>query len=176
MPLKSRLPWALSVVLFLAVTVVAWVRVGPILYPKALAVAPLDSRCDLRKGPCETVFPDGSRVALQITPFHIPAMEKLKLVVHAQGIDTHRGEVDFSGADMNMGFNRVTLAPVGPGELTGAAMLPVCVRARMTWEAKVLLYTDAGLMAAPFRFDTYRPGTEPAAEIKERRPLPFDFR
>jgi hypothetical protein len=94
----------------------------------------------------------------------------LKLSVHTQGIDAHRVEVDFSGVDMNMGFNRVTLEPIGPGDLSGAGMLPACVRARMTWQAKILLYTDAGLMAAPFRFDTYLPGQEPSAETKEPTP------
>jgi hypothetical protein len=75
--------------------------------------------------------------------------------------------VDISGVDMNMGFNRATLTRTGPGEFSGPAMLPVCVRARMTWEAKVLLHTDAGLMAAPYRFDTYLPGREPSEAAKE---------
>jgi hypothetical protein len=30
----------------------------------------------------------------------------------------------------------------------------------MRWEATVLVDTDQGLMAAPFRFDTYRSGPE----------------
>jgi hypothetical protein len=33
-------------------------------------------------------------------------------------------------------------------------MLPVCVRDRMTWEARVLLTTPRGLIDAPFRFTT----------------------
>lgn len=41
------------------------------------------------------------------------------------------------------------------GAFGGTGMLPVCVRARMTWEARVLLHTDAGILAAPFRFDTF---------------------
>jgi hypothetical protein len=35
-------------------------------------------------------------------------------------------------------------------------MLPVCVRDVMSWEAKILIRTQEGLTAAPFRFDTYR--------------------
>jgi hypothetical protein len=41
---------------------------------------------------------------------------------------------------------------------TGQGMLPVCVRERMTWEARVLLHYPDRLLAAPFRFDTLRPG------------------
>jgi hypothetical protein len=38
-------------------------------------------------------------------------------------------------------------------------MLPVCVRERMTWEARVLLHLPDGTLAAPFRFETTRRGT-----------------
>jgi hypothetical protein len=88
--------------------------------------------------------------------------------VRTEGVDPDRVEVDFAGVDMNMGFNRVALKPVGQGTFAGTGMLPVCVRARMTWEARVLLHTDAGLLAASFRFDTYLPGREPSGVTKER--------
>jgi len=165
--IASRFLWTLAGLLFLAVVFVAWLEVGPMLHPVAALIAPLDDACDLRRGPCEAVFPDGGRVTFGITPQHIPVVEKLQISVQTEGIAVRRVEVDFSGVDMNMGFNRVTLARTGPGDLSGPAMLPVCVRARMTWEAKVLLHTDAGLMAAPFRFDTYLPGREPSAPAKE---------
>lgn len=163
----SRLLWMLAAFLFSAVALVAWIKVGPMLDPEVALVAPLATDCDLRKGPCEAVFPDGARVAFGITPRRIPPAEKLKLQVRAQGIDARRVEVDFAGVDMNMGFNRATLDPIGPGEFAGPGMLPVCVRACMTWEARVLLYTDEGLAAAPFRFDTCLPGREPSAATKE---------
>jgi hypothetical protein len=49
--------------------------------------------------------------------------------------------------------------PVGVGggsTWTGAGMLPVCVRDRMTWEAQVLLYYPGRLLSAPFRFVSRR--------------------
>lgn len=45
-----------------------------------------------------------------------------------------------------------------PSRWTGQGMLPVCVRGRMTWEARVLLHYPGRLLAAPFRFDSLRPG------------------
>lgn len=167
MSITSRILWTLAGLLFLAVVVVAWLEVGPMLHPSATLVASLDDTCDLRKGYCEAAFPDGARVTFGITPRRIPVVEKLQLSVQTEGVDARRVEVDFSGVDMNMGFNRVTLARTGAGEFSGPAMLPVCVRARMTWEAKVLMHTDTGLMAAPFRFDTYLPGQEPSGAAKE---------
>ena len=158
----SRWMWALAAALFLAGAVAAWIKVRPLLYPEMLQVAPLSTACDLRSGPCETEFPDGARVAFELFPRHIPLVKELKIAVHTHGIEASAVEVDFAGVDMNMGFNRSHLARVGPGEFSGTGVLPVCVRNRMSWEAKVLIHTDAGLLAAPFRFDTYRSGASPS--------------
>jgi hypothetical protein len=169
-PGMTRLSLILSALVLTAVGLVAWNKVGPMINPRISVVAAPDSDCDLRTGACEAAFPGGARVAFEVTPRTLPVVKTLKLLVRAQGIAAHRVEVDFSGVDMNMGLNRVALAEVGPGKFTGTAILPVCVRARMTWEAKVLLYTDAGLLAAPFRFDTYLPGRQPASATAEVGP------
>jgi hypothetical protein len=66
--------------------------------------------------------------------------------------------VDFSGVDMDMGFNRVRLEPVGKGSYSANGMLPVCVRDAMEWEAKVLLRSQEGLSSVAYRFITVRPG------------------
>ena len=162
-PTLSRLSWALSALLFLALCLVVWIKLGPVLNPEVAAIARLRGDCNLRVGPCTAAFPDGGLVTFEISPAHIPAVKELRLKVGTEGIAAHRVEVDFAGVDMNMGFNRVSLDPAGPGAFVGTAMLPICVRARMTWEARVLLHTDEGLVAAPFRFDTYLPGREPPA-------------
>ncbi len=72
-----------------------------------------------------------------------------------------RVELDFAGFDMDMGYNRVVLhAGSDPGgdtvSYSGSGMLPICVRDRMTWEARVLIYLPDGILAAPFRFETHR--------------------
>ena len=159
----SRWIWVSAAALFLAVAAVAWIQVRPLLYPEVALVAPLDGDCDLRAGPCKAIFPGGGRVAFELLPRHIPLVQELRLSVRTDGIDASDVEVDFAGVDMNMGFNRAHLDLVGPGEFSGTGVLPVCVRNRMSWEAKVLLHTDEGLLAAPFRFDTYRSGASPTA-------------
>lgn len=131
-------------------------KLWPLLYPEVTEVASLNTGCDLRRSPCEVDFRDGGRVLLDIRPVGIPPATPLRLRVELRGIRSESVEVDFVGVDMYMGFNRVGLVEESPGLYQGSGMIPVCVRDRMTWEARVLLRTPRGLLAAPFRFDTVR--------------------
>ena len=155
--------WTLGSVLTLAAIGVTLVKVWPLLHPRVIAVAPLDPECDLQAGPCTAVFPDGGRVRFGIEPRPIPVVQPLVLRVRTEALEASRVEVDFSGVDMNMGFNRATLHREGPGTYRGKGILPVCVRARMAWEARVLVQTPEGTLAAPFRFDTVRPSSPPSS-------------
>ena len=91
---------------------------------------------------------------MAVEPHGIPVARPLVLRVATQGLEVNAVAVDFIGLDMNMGYNRPTLTPAGPGRYLGNAMLPICVTGRMRWEARVLLTTPRGLFAAPFRFVT----------------------
>ena len=129
--------------------------VWPIMFPRIVAIAPLVTNCDLRHGDCTAILPAGGKVRFGIEPRIIPVLHPLALSARVEGIEPRSVMVDFAGTDMNMGYNRVSLEPMGSGIWRGEATLPVCVRSRMNWEARVLLQTDAGIMAAPFRFDTF---------------------
>lgn len=144
--------------LLLIAGAVAAVVVGlwPLLHPEPVEVAAPDPDCELEMGPCSVFFDSGGAVSLSIAPAGIPALTPLMLDVAVRDLDVTRVEVDFAGADMSMGYNRPALAPAGPLRYIGEGMLPTCVKDRMTWEARVLLHTPAGLLAAPFRFETRR--------------------
>ncbi|HIP53733.1 MAG TPA: hypothetical protein EYH03_06970 [Chromatiales bacterium] len=152
--------WLVIAVLLIAVAVVAVYKAGPLLNPEVAVVAPLNSECDLRAGLCTATFPDGGRVSLGISPRSIPVVKPLRFDVRIEGMTADKVEIDFQGVDMNMGYNRTRLQAAGPGHFVGDGMLPVCVRDAMEWEAKVLVDTDKGLLAAPFRFITVKPGAE----------------
>jgi hypothetical protein len=122
-----------------------------------IAAAPLDPACDIQQGGCRAVFPDGSGIDLSIAPRPIRGLKPLEIEVITHGFNPHAVEVDFRGVGMNMGFNRPQLKRVEDGHYSGAGMLSVCVLERMTWEATVLVRTDAGIYTAPFRFETLRP-------------------
>lgn len=114
------------------------------------------TRCDLRQHPCTATFADGGWVELAITPAGIPLVHPLQLEVRLAHMgQPDRVELDFRGVDMAMGYNRVLLAPgAHPEHFVGTGRLPVCVRERMLWEARVLLYSGERTRAAAFRFET----------------------
>jgi hypothetical protein len=131
-------------------------KLWPLLHPPLSQLAALDAGCDLRSSPCEAAFAGGGRIRFGIEPRPIPIAAPLQLRVETAGLEVAAVEVDFAGADMYMGFNRVALPRIEEGRYLGQGMLPVCVRTRMTWEARVLIHTPGGILAAPFRFDTIR--------------------
>ncbi|KAA6185331.1 hypothetical protein F2Q65_09190 [Thiohalocapsa marina] len=163
--------WGLVAVLALAVIGVVLYKTLPLLHPPIAERAPLDAGCDVRRSPCAVRFDSGGGVRLDIRPRGIPVVHPLQVEVVLDGLSPpRRVELDLVGVDMDMGYNRVALelssVPTGePGDeptdartLTyrGGAMLPICVRDRMTWEARVLLHQPRGILAAPFRFETVR--------------------
>lgn len=157
---KSSLLWLAVAGLFVVVALIAAYKVWPLLNPELAYQAALDKSCDLRAGPCRSELPDGGSVTFGIEPREIPVVKPLKLEVRVSGLDVSEVEIDFSGVDMNMGFNRPKLQRVGDGHFAGDGMLPVCVRDAMEWEARVLMKTRSGLFAAPYRFITVKPGMD----------------
>ncbi len=163
MPSKNTrfLLWILIALLCLALAGVATYKIWPLLNPDIAAMAPLDPDCDLRAGPCTGRFATGGSVSFEIDPKDIPVVKPLRLQVTLNGLEARKVEVDFKGVDMDMGFNRASLEASGNTGYSGKGMLPVCVRYAMEWEARVLVHTDRGLLAAPFRFITVTPGMTP---------------
>ena len=116
--------------------------------------AELDRSCDLRLGTCISVMPGGGQVSLSITPDELPVLRPLKLDVSVDGISVSDVHVDFIGINLEMGYIRSSLVADSDTHYTGDIVLPVCVRSKMDWEARVMLQTDQGLVVAPYRFYT----------------------
>lgn len=154
----SRWLWGAVLLLAIAVAGVAGYKLlWPLLNPEVVATAPLDPDCRLEKRTCTTGMPEGPGLAFSIRPRPVYAMQELKLEARAEGMDVYGVEVDFSGVDMNMGFNRFPLEQAGPGQFTGGAVLPVCIRDRMLWDVTVYVRTGQGRLAFPYRLETIAP-------------------
>ena len=161
---RSVLPWLAAAALALTALAVAVYKTWPLLYPQTTERARLNPDCDLRRAACSVRFASGGSVRLAVQPRGIPVLRPLQIQVGLDALPPpQRVELDFAGVDMDMGYNRVVLhasrdrgTDTGSDSYSGSAMLPICVRDRMTWEARVLLYLPDGILAAPFRFETHR--------------------
>ena len=129
---------------------------SPLLLPKLDVTATPQAGCDLQRQACAANLPEGGQVTLSIAPRPIPFLQPLHIEVTATGIDVRRMDVDFAGASMNMGYNRIQLAARGSGRYGGEGSLPVCVSGSMTWVATVVIETDRQRIAVPFRFEVGR--------------------
>ncbi|GAB6043173.1 hypothetical protein [Endothiovibrio diazotrophicus] len=149
--MKIRMVWVAVAVLGVAAVAVAAHKAWPVLYPEVAASAALDPACDLSAGACVSPLPGGGELLLSLTPRPLAPMVPLQVAARIDGRAVDGVEVDFQGVKMNMGYNRIALAGEG-GSYHGRAMLPVCVRDTMAWQARVLVHTGEGLIEAPFRF------------------------
>lgn len=149
--------WLLPAVVVALVAVLAggyWHFRGYFTPPAAIDLG-LDD-CDLQQHACRRALPGGGEMTFEITPRPIPLVSPLKLRVEVKGVDVERVEVDFAGTNMNMGYNRPKLQPVAEGRFQGEGYLPVCIRQRMDWEARVLLYLPHRVLSVPYRFSTFK--------------------
>ena len=109
-----------------------------------------------RQGLAAATIPGGGRVEFAIAPRPIPLLQPLRLSVKVQGMEARAVEVDLTGVDMNMGYNRPKLQRESNGQFSGQTTLPVCITGRMAWQAVVVVTSDKAKVAAPFRFVTSR--------------------
>ncbi len=147
----------IAVGLFLAtvVAVLLLTRGGALLPQREQAtVLPL-SDCDLQQTPCTAELPGGGTVTVGFEPRPVKPMQDFTIRLVADGVGLRAAVISFTGVDMNMGLNRFELEPDGDA-FAGGAILPICVRNRMAWEARLRLRTAAGIYEIPFRFDTYK--------------------
>jgi hypothetical protein len=147
-----------AIVLAMLLVALIGYKLSPLFLPKADATATAAPGCDLHRGPCSADLPDGRRIELSITPHSIPVVQPLSVEVTLAGLDPSKVEIDFAGADMNMGYNRRTLAASGARHFVGTAILPVCVTGPMAWRATVLAETGRERIAAPFDFESAAEG------------------
>lgn len=158
--------WLVLAALLIAVLATLVVKLSPLARMPVAVLARAPASCDLLRRPCTAALRDGGRVTLAIAPPGIPLVTPLTLEVWLAGMRApERVEIGFRGVDMEMGYNRFALTAVPATEQTpavvgdyyrGSGILPLCVRQRMRWEARVLLFEPERIRAAAFRFETRR--------------------
>lgn len=126
------------------------------LAPSGPTLLPLDETCSLSREACTMRLPDGGTLEISLGPRPIPLLRPLTLEIRISGSNARPVEVDFTGIDVPMAFNRVYLKPGAEGVYAAQAALPLCASGRMAWQASVLLENNQGHFLAPFRFETNR--------------------
>ena len=146
----------LTIVLAIAIVGVVAYKLSPLLLAEAdLTINPV-SDCDLNRQSCSVDLPGGGQVALAFSSSPIPVMQSFGIKAHVVDLGNEAVEaveIDFAGADMNMGFNRQPLIVSGDGKYTGEAMIPVCTTGRMRWQTTLLIKTSRRQIAVPFLFE-----------------------
>ncbi len=143
----------IAIILALALIAVVGYKYSPLLLPKADLTLTPTAGCDLNQQACHADMPGGGHIELALAPHPIPVVKPLQVTATIVGAAPDKVELDFQGVVMNMGFNRVTLAPAGDGRYTGEATIPVCVTGRMLWRATVVVETASQRIAVPFLFE-----------------------
>ena len=145
----------LAIVLAIAVLVAVGYKFSPLLLAKSdLTVTP-PADCDLNQRACVVSLPEGGKLELGFSAQPVPVMKSFQIAAAISGIEADAVEIDFAGADMNMGYNRKTLtaSPDAPGRFVGDALIPVCTTGRMRWQATLLIQTRRQRIAVPFLFE-----------------------
>lgn len=144
-------------ILLIALVVVIGYKLSPILLPKADVTVQPEARCNLNLESCSAVLPGGGRVELSSSVRPVPMIKPFLIQLTVVGLRPTRVEVDFSGVDMNMGFNRPLLQDQGNGRYVAEVTLPVCVTGQMDWQVTVLIENGLQRIAIPYRL----PGGSP---------------
>jgi hypothetical protein len=149
---KSLLVDSAMILALILIGVIGY-KLSPLLLPKADVTVQPEPSCDLQRGECTAVLPQGGRLRFSLTPQPIPVTTPMTVSVAIAGMTADKVAVDFAGVDMSMGFNRQVLSTAGTGKYAGEAVLPVCVTGRMLWQATVLVESGGTRIAVPFRFE-----------------------
>ena len=139
-----------------AAVVLALLAKGLFFAPRGPRLLTLDETCNLGRSACFLNLPGGGRLSFVMAPRPIELLKPLALEIHVADSDARPLEVDFTGVNTPMAFNRAYFSPTGNGAYGAQTSLPVCATGRMEWRAGVLLEIGGRQFVAPFRFETER--------------------
>ncbi len=123
--------------------------------PEKTTVWPTISHCDLHHQECITTY-ENQTVQLKISPNPIPIARPLGIELSLKNFNESKVELDISGANMYMGYNRVNLIQDGPkGRYIGTSMLAFCSAQKMTWKITLIIHLkDGSQIQIPYLLET----------------------
>lgn len=111
--------------------------------------------CDLHQQACISDHGD-AQVELSITPRPLAIAKPLDVQVTLHNLAAEQVDLDISGLNMYMGYNRVALQPSAQaGQFKGRTMLAFCTNEIMLWQVTLLVTQPNGeLIQIPFKLET----------------------
>lgn len=115
---------------------------------------PMDKSCDLHTQACTAEFEE-AKATLKVSPHPIPIARPLGIEVDLQGINPSQVQLDISGINMYMGYNRVPLKSTKPNRWVGTSMLAFCTAETMQWQITLMLtMPDGKEVQIPYYLET----------------------
>lgn len=114
---------------------------------------PTPENCDLHTGPC-TIEHNGAKVTLQINPHPIPIARPLGVQLTLENLKPTEIQLDISGINMYMGYNRVPLMSTKPNRWVGTSMLAFCTAETMQWQITLMMTENGKEIQVPFYLET----------------------
>jgi hypothetical protein len=116
---------------------------------------PMTEDCDLHQQTCVSRNENQS-VSLKISPHPVPIARPLGIELQLENIQADEVELDISGINMYMGYNRVELTPAKePGRYIGTSMLAFCTNETMQWQITLMIHkADGSQIQIPYRLET----------------------
>jgi len=93
-------------------------------------------------------------LTIDITPRPIPVLKPFEVRATLEGRSADSIKLDFSGVNMDMGFNQVDLKKDENGVFIGRAILPVCTTGRMRWQANFSIRSGETVEVVFLHFET----------------------
>lgn len=115
---------------------------------------PVDESCDLHKETC-VASSGNAEVSLKISPHPIPIARPLGIEVETENLQIKKMELDISGINMYMGYNRVELKSANPDRFVGTSMLAFCTNEKMQWQVTLMIQlADGSQIQIPYELET----------------------
>lgn len=165
--IRQSLPHVLIVALLIGIVIVGSRRdFMEDAVPRVLASQP----CRLDHGPCRVALDRGGWLELTVTPRPVPAGTPFVASLALSDADVRQAELEFEGADMNMGLFRQVLAPRPSGGFEASVTLPICATGAMRWRTRLVMRAGGEMLIAPFDLITGHLPAEASARGDARQP------
>lgn len=110
--------------------------------------------CSLRKGPCEIIIQDGTKLTLEIFPKDLPLMTPLKFKVTSSKKEIKDLKLKIYATNMMMGEYILSLKIKKDGTYETQGTLPTCPVGFMKWNADIEIPKINKIIGARFKFET----------------------